>query len=498
MSKKSLIIGRRVGKRPNRRLGAGYRNGEMNLSPPRDIDESVLTCGIFKEVAPEKGESNMKRASVIVVILLLFLMSVNASTSEAETPYSGDLWTRSTMTDDWGGTRNEWAAKGITFDVSLTQTGMSVVSGGKNHGWEYSGRGDLTIILDTQKLGLWPGGFFTMEVEGNYNMSINPDTGSLTAVNNNQIFPTTGKAELNIPAVSFTQFLSPYAGAFIGKVATLTSTSGDMNEFAHGKGDAQFFNMAFNLNPSIGLTVPYSTLAAGVLILPTKDPADATISITALDNDGTANRSGFDTVLKGNTSYVIEGRMRTEFFGMTGHQLAGGAYSTKNFTSLSQDSRLIIQNVQLQEEDNSWCIYYNFDQYLYEPKKGQGIGLFGRFGASDGNANLVHYFYSIGIGGKGVITSRPRDHFGIGYYYIDISSLKLTGIFRNYEFLRDEYGIEAYYNFAITPWLKLTPDIQYVRPAQKNVFTIDRGALNISKKEIDNATVLGLRLQMVF
>jgi len=444
-----------------------------------------------------KGESNMKRAPFIVVILLL-IMSVNASTSEAETPYSGHFWTRSTLTGDWGGTRNEWAAEGVTFDMSLTQTGMSVVSGGKKHGWEYSGRGDLMLSIDTQKLGWWPGGFFTVEVEGNYNRSINPDTGSLTAVNNNQIFPTTGRDELNIPAVSFTQFLSPYAGVFIGKVATLTATSGDMNEFAHGKGDTQFLNMAFNLNPSIGLTVPYSTLAAGVIILPTKDPSMAAISITALDGDGTANRSGFDTVLKGNTSYVIEGRMRTEFFGMTGHQLAGGAYSTKNFTSLSQDSRLIIQNVPLQEEDNSWCIYYNFDQYLYEPQKGQGIGLFGRFGASDGDANPVHYFYSIGIGGKGVISSRPDDQFGIGYYYIDISRLKLTGIFKNYEFLRDEYGVEAYYNIAITPWLKLTPDIQFVRPAQKNVLSVDRGTLTTSTKGIDTATVVGLRLQMIF
>jgi porin len=183
---------------------------------------------------------------------------------------------------------------------------------------------------------------------------------------------------------------------------------------------------------------------------------------------------------------------------MTGHQLLGATYSARNFTSLSQDLRLIIQNLPLKEKDNSWCIYYNFDQYLYEPKKGQGIGIFGRFGASDGNPNPVHYFYSLGIGGKGVMSSRPNDAFGIGFYYIDISNPKLTGIFRDIELLRDEYGVEAFYNIAITPWLKLTPDIQVVRPAQKEQYSIDRGSLNISRKEIETATVIGLRLQMIF
>jgi len=47
-----------------------------------------------------------------------------ASTAEAKPspqgPYSGDLWNRSTLTGDWFGVRNDMAAKGITFDMSLT------------------------------------------------------------------------------------------------------------------------------------------------------------------------------------------------------------------------------------------------------------------------------------------------------------------------------------------------------------------------------------------
>jgi len=439
-------------------------------------------------------------AALILMVGMVFSSQVFAEQAASAKTYSGDFWTRSTFTGDWGGVRNDWAAKGVTFDMSLTQTGMSVVSGGTHHGWEYSGRGDLTLNIDTQKLGLWPGGFVTVEVEGNYNRSINLEAGALLPVNTNQIFPTTGSDQLNIPNLSIMQFFSHYVAVFVGKHATITSHSGDMNEFAHGKGDTQFSNLAFNFNPAVSLTVPYSTLGAGVIILPTKNPAEAIINMMAYDGNGEAESSGFDTVFKGNTNYAIEGRVRTDFFGLTGHQLVGGTYSTRNFASLDQSLHLMIQTGNIEEKDNSWSFHYNFDQYLYEPKKGsgQGIGIFGRFGASDGNPNPVHYFYSLGIGGKGVL-GRPLDQFGIGYYYMDISNPKFTGSTETREFLRDEYGVEAYYNFGITPWLSLTPDIQVVRGAQKETAKVENLPLPvIHTADVHTATVVGLRLRVIF
>jgi porin len=437
--------------------------------------------------------------AAITVLLGLFL-SAHAFGQEGTPNYSGEFWTRSTLTGDWGGIRNDLAKKGVTIDFNVTQIGQGNVDGGKKINWQYGGRGDLTLNVDTQKLGLWPGGFITVEVEGNWDKSVNPDTGALSPVNTNQVFPMTGSDQLNIPAVSVTQFLSHHFGVFIGKVATITPTSGDMNEFAHGKGDTQFFNTALNFNPAMLVTVPYSTLAAGAVILPTSDPKEAIVSVMAYDGNGEANSSGFDTVLKGNTAYAGEGRVRTGFFGKTGHQLVGGVYSTRNFTSLNQNLRIIIENRAIQQEENTWAIYYNFDQYLYEPKKEQGVGIFGRFGISDGKANPVHHFYSLGIGGKGAVPGRPLDQFGLGWYYIDVSNPSFTGPFATTSFLRDEQGLEAYYNFAITPWARLTPDVQIVRPAQINTVRVNTSPPPpvTVKNEIDTATIVGLRLELIF
>jgi len=246
--------------------------------------------------------------------------------------------------------------------------------------------------------------------------------------------------------------------------------------------------------------------------LPTKDPKDAIVTLFVLSANGQATTSGFED-LNGNAIVVAgEGRVRTDFFGLTGHQLFGTTFSNKKFTSIDQRlDRDVIENSVVRTEKGSWNIYYNFDQYLYEPKKGadRGIGVFGRLGVSDGNPNFMKFFGSFGVGGKGMFESRPHDQFGIGYYYIHIDNPRLVidlprlqFLPQNVEFLRDEYGFEAYYNLAITPWAFLTPDIQVIRGAQKNQFSLGRGPLGvlprIDTKSISTSTVLGLRLQLVF
>ena len=450
----------------------------------------------------------MKKSTIIVTAIFFIVIClgapVRAQDTSSKDPYAGDIWSRSTLTGDWGGLRNEWAQKAVTIDLNVTQIGQGVVNGGKSGAWQYGGRGDLTINLNSQKLGLWPGGFFNLELEGNWALSVNQNTGALMPVNTSQILPLPPGGIFGVPAWNFAQFLSPYFGLTLGKFATITDISGDMNDFAHGKGATQFMNMAFNFNPLLAFTVPYSTLGAGIVVLPTKDPKEAIVTLFVLSTNGVATTSGFED-LNGNAITVAgEGRVRTDFFGLTGHQLFGTSFSNKKFTSIDQRLRSIIETNSLTPEKGSWNIFYNFDQYLYEPKKGadRGIGVFGRLGVSDGNPNFMKFFGSFGVGGKGMFESRPFDKFGLGYYYINIDNPSLQGPLRTIEFLRNEYGFEAFYNVALTPWALLTPDIQVVRGAQKDTVTITQGPLGvlprIDKKSISTSTVLGLRLQLLF
>jgi hypothetical protein len=84
-------------------------------------------------------------------------------------------------------------------------------------------------------------------------------TGAIDPVNTNQLFPDAGGDNFNVPHLSFTQFVSPYFGVLAGKLDTMSS---DENEFAHGKCDTQFMNLAFNINPVTVVAAPYSPLGA--------------------------------------------------------------------------------------------------------------------------------------------------------------------------------------------------------------------------------------------
>lgn len=447
----------------------------------------------------------MRRSTVAgVVVLLSMLLRVAAGAEEPKCPpmvpptsYEGSLLDRAALTGNWGELRNEWQDRGVTFDANVTQIGQGVVDGGKNGAWEYGGRGDLTAHVDTCKLGLWPGGLLTAELEGNWSNSVNGKTGGLMPANSNQLFPLPGGENVALPDLSFAQFLSPYGGVFLGKLQTVSS--GDMNEFAHGKGDTQFFNLAFNINP-VALVVPYSTLGVGAILLPTANLNEAVVTFNVLSATGKASTDGFDQT--SGPLYAASGRVRTHFLDLTGHQLLGGLYSAKNYTSLDQRLGLIIENQPLNQRDGTWALFYNFDQFLYETEKGseKGIGVFGRFGASQDAPNPSHYFYSAGIGSKGLISSRPFDQFGVGYYYLDITNPTLERANNTTSFLRDEWGFEAYYNVALTPWLLVTPDIQVIGPAQKQriIVTPAPGGFATTREAIGNAVVLGFRGQVVF
>jgi porin len=144
------------------------------------------------------------------------------------------------------------------------------------------------------------------------------------------------------------------------------------------------------------------------------------------------------------------------------------------------------RTIQLADQDvegDDWGFYYNFDQYLFteagDPT--QGWGVFGRFGWSNGEANLFEQFYSVGVGGKGTLPSRDHDTWGAGYYLANFSDN-----IRDVLGVHSEQGVELFYNIEITPWLRVTPDLQVI---------VNPGG---GFQDRDVAIVYGLRTQMSF
>ena len=407
--------------------------------------------------------------------------------------YGGDLRERSAMSGDWGGLRSRLAEDGISFKLEATQIWQHNAHGGAStkNGTRYGGSVDYTIKLDTGRMGLWPGGQWTIHAETQFGSSVNfSKTGAIMAPNFDALMPTPDEGRTTLSEVFLTQPLSEKFVVILGKADG--TRFADKNAFANSE-KTQFMNAAFKANPVVFPFAPYTALGAFFVWLPEEW---ITIGGGLMNTNDSATITGFNTGFHSPEGWTasVEIDFNIHPFGLTGHQRFGYVYSTKDYNVLGGGDRVnipgrpvanllgaigAIRNPDTRPDD--WAFYYNFDQYLYTEKEDpkQGIGVFGRFGWSTGESNPIAAFYSLGIGGQGIIPNRDNDTFGLGYYYVDMSDNLPS--FLN---ITSEQGAELYYNIEITPWMHITPDLQVI---------IDPGG-----NDNDVAVIYGLRMQMTF
>ena len=84
--------------------------------------------------------------------------------------------------------------------------------------WEYGGSAEINFKLDFQKLGLWPGAFINGRATSQFGKFANENTGAITAVNIDGMFPLPDYDGVAVPQLVFTQFLSESFSIFFGKI----------------------------------------------------------------------------------------------------------------------------------------------------------------------------------------------------------------------------------------------------------------------------------------
>ncbi len=467
----------------------------------------------------------LRMAAVVTRVLALALLVTpslaSAQPVQAPETYAGDIWSRPRVTGDWGGLRDELAKKGIVLNVEMLFTPQAVVSGGRDTGGEFWGTAEYTLGVDTQKLGLWPGGFLNVyAMSGFGNSDINRDSGAFTPVNTATILPDFGNQASALMNLTLMQFFSEKFGIVAGKVYTLTA---DENAFAHNW-RTDFTNTGLDFNMALDL-FPFSAYGGGIIFLPWEG---AEFQASAIDPSGTPTNNDISEAFDDGVLVAAQGRVAIKPFGLVGHQTLGFGWSNKERLSLEQDPSniarlllterfprlanpgpiltrilerffpgLLVPTQPANTVNSTWAIYYNFDQFVWSPEghPDRGIGMFFRFGASDGVANPVKYAYNVGVGGKGIVPGRPEDTFGIGWSLVDFSDNFVP-------FLRQQLGlgldsesaVEMYYNASITPWLNASVDLQIVNPG------LSRGLDSSGQQleDINTAVVLGLRVYALF
>jgi len=464
-------------------------------------DEGLANFGHIATAKPAPKE----RLSLATVAPGLLPFFNNAPVFGLPGTVEENFWHRTQLTGDWGGARTELVQRGIFIDFYTTGAYQNVTSGGLKTGGAYVQNTQLSINIDTARAGLWSGGLFHFTVQSRYGSApANTFTvGSYVPQYTGLVLPGPLLFQNIYPSEYFlVQSFTKQFSVLVGKISDVFIP--DQTLF----GDSfKYFFANFNLIKNPMTTNFYNPTSLAALAIWTPKPWLAvgggvtdpftqpnTIAANAFDK-------GVNIYLTAILSYKAGGRPGQ----------ISPSFNWSNQPKIDLDSpfgRLLPVQVpaavgallgQPPPSDlpvnfrrNSGFVIANFSQYLVvkEPPaeipkmlgSGQplrGIGVFGRVGYAPRGSNTLNRDGSVGLYGRGLLNSRQYDSYGIGFYYNAISGdlkediERLTGG----PPIKNEKGIEIFYDFAITPAIRVNPGYQHVwNPLITQVVTNHRWA----------------------
>ena len=431
----------------------------------------------------------------------------------------GGFWRRTQLIGDPDCKRTELTRRGVFIDLYSTSAYQKVTSGGVKTGNSYLQNTQLSINLDTGRAGLWPGGLFHFTVQSRYGSSLN---NTFTA---GSFAPEyTG---LELPGALFWQDTLPSEYSLIlGVSKTVNVILGKINGFFIADqtllGDRfryYFANSNFNKNPiynnffntttisAVGVwtTTPWLTIAGGL-----HDP------FTQPDNFA---KNAFEN---GDVNLYLEA-IFTYKVGSLPAQVSP-AFNWSNAPKINLESpfgplsaaqipqavNVLVGNdsgagLPINFKNRNSFVISNFSQYLFVKEEDpsvieeklktaqplRGVGVFGRLGyAAPEASNTINRDASVALLARGLLDSRQYDSFGIGYYYNRISRGVKNSIrqLTDGTTVRNESGMEIFYDFAITPAINVNASYQHTWNPLVASVTVNR----------DHADLFLVRLNVVW
>jgi porin len=348
----------------------------------------------------------------------------------------------------------------------------------------YSGSYDVELQVDFEKVFGVEGGHLYMLTEGKWSESAginDPAIGSVFNVNGDGA----PRRAIDVTELWYEQsFAAQELRLRLGKLDLTCGfehhncpVSFDCSMFANDE-RTQFLNGALINNP----TIPFPENGLGVAVHYGPDKfwyASAAVA----DAQADVRETGFRTTFGGEDYffYIAETGI-TPLFGSANGALAGAYRIGLWYDSQPKASADLADAGKSYRDDVGF--YTTCDQMLAkentDAEDTQGLGAFLRFGNADSKRNDVTNFWSTGFQYQGLFEGRDNDVLGAGFAHGTFSNKASTTYTDDYEI-----AFEIYYSMQISPWLIISPDIQYITNPGGD-------------RDIPNATVVGVRMQMTF
>ncbi len=377
----------------------------------------------------------------------------------------GDCCTRTSLTNGLFGAQPALAEHGIVYDALLTQFYQGVTHGGIQETFAYGGKFDQFLNVDGAKAGFWKGFLINLHAESRFGEDVIFDAVGLAPVNANMLYPLPGEHVTAITGLLFTQALSEEWAVAVGKFNLLDLFYQIYPQT--GRGIDGFMNISSFVPISSGLGLNLSILGVGITKL---HEGQVQGSLAFLDTHNVSTTSGIEDVYDSGVVTVAYWRIFTEMFGRPGSHALLGVYSNGTYTSVDPLTWAFIPDVGIVagKENGTWNVAYFNEQKLWvDPKNPKrNVGLFSSVGVSDGNPNPIQWSGFASLQGQGFSDSRPLDSVGLGAFYTGLSS-DFRSLASPLIDIQNPYGGELYYNAALTPWFRLTGDLQVINPAER-------------------------------
>ncbi|MBN1391204.1 MAG: carbohydrate porin [Sedimentisphaerales bacterium] len=424
----------------------------------------------------------MKRICIFGISALLVFARLCSADSEPNHP--DNIWERQTLSDGFFGLNDKLADDGIEIALGVTNIYQHNLRGGistHRKAGRFSGSYDLELSADLQKLLGFEGARLYMLTEGSWSKSggiDGPSVGSAFGVNGDG----SSRRAIDVTELWYEQTLLD--GTMRIRLGKMDLTGGfehhncpvsfDCSNFANDE-TAQFLNGALINNP----TTPFPDRGLGIAAY--YNPISHWyVSAAVADAQADFRETGFRTAFHGPAYffYIFETGITPQLDSAKGP--LQGAYRL----GLWYDPQPKANSDSANTSRDDVGFYVTCDQMLIkendDPEDAQGIGAFFRYGHADSKRNDITDFWSFGFQYQGLFEGRDDDTLGLGF---------AQGFFSNHASLTytDDYesALELYYNARLTPWLNISPSIQYIANPGGN-------------KSADDAVVLGVRTQMVF
>jgi len=428
--------------------------------------------------------SKVNRVSSLGLCLWVLSLSVSAGVhAEEETRFRlpEDILTRPSLLDWPGGPKEALRAYGVELDLSLAQFYQGVTAGDGRKDWQYGGKLDGIVTFDGHALGLWKGLSLKVHQELVYaDDALTQGAGTTIPENTAMAFPRVGGDDYNTSIV-LSQAFDHGISVSLGKFNMLDAAS--RTPLLGGGGLDTFMHTGLAA-PVSGVTPPY---VIGSLLTLRTEPA--TFGLFIYDPRNAQDTDVIEHLFEDGVTFSLSTTVPIKLLDRLGFQNFRAVYSTEEGIDLRDVPQLQLPP-ELQNDPRSkngyWYLSYSFQQFLEhdEDDPSKGWGIFGQVAVTDGNPNPLGWLVLVGLGGNSPIPTRIEDRWGIGYFNYRMSGSLRSAAQRDLGLrYKDEAGFEMFYNVAVTPWLLITADLQFIDPFPS---------------ENDDAVLLGLRAQLKF